>query len=75
MPPGLIARARPRKIPEPWTDACRPYAIRLAVDGDGQVKRELVSVGQSGEQSLKRDDVELHFCNRLNTRRHVQCGR
>jgi hypothetical protein len=30
------------------------YAIRLAVGGDGQVKAELVSVGQSGEQSLKR---------------------
>jgi hypothetical protein len=30
------------------------YAIRLAVDGVGQVKAELVSVGQSGEQSLKR---------------------
>jgi hypothetical protein len=30
------------------------YAIRLAVQGGGQVKAELVSVGQSGEQSLKR---------------------
>jgi hypothetical protein len=30
------------------------YAIRLAVDGGGQVKAELISVGQSGEQSLKR---------------------
>jgi hypothetical protein len=30
------------------------YAIRLAVEGGGQVKTELVSVGQSGEQSLKR---------------------
>jgi hypothetical protein len=30
------------------------YAIRLAVKGGGQVKAELVSVGQSGEQSLKR---------------------
>jgi hypothetical protein len=29
------------------------YAIRLAVEGGGQ-KAELVSVGQSGEQSLKR---------------------
>jgi hypothetical protein len=29
------------------------YAIRLAVEG-GQVKAELISVGQSGEQSLKR---------------------
>ena len=29
-------------------------AIRLAVEGGGQVKAELVSVGQSGEQSLKR---------------------
>jgi len=31
-----------------------PYAIPLAVEGSGQVKAELVSVGQSGEQSLKR---------------------
>jgi hypothetical protein len=30
------------------------YSIRLAVEGGGQVKAELVSVGQSGEQSLKR---------------------
>jgi hypothetical protein len=30
------------------------YAIHLAVEGGGQVKAELVSVGQSGEQSLKR---------------------
>jgi lambda family phage tail tape measure protein len=30
------------------------YAVRLAVEGGGQVKAELVSVGQSGEQSLKR---------------------
>jgi hypothetical protein len=30
------------------------YAIRLAVEGGGQVKAELVSLGQSGEQSLKR---------------------
>jgi hypothetical protein len=30
------------------------YAIRLAVEGGGQVKAELVSVGQSGEQRLKR---------------------
>jgi lambda family phage tail tape measure protein len=30
------------------------YAIRIAVEGGGQVKAELVSVGQSGEQSLKR---------------------
>jgi hypothetical protein len=30
------------------------YAIRLAVEGGGQVKAELVSVGHSGEQSLKR---------------------
>jgi hypothetical protein len=32
----------------------RTYAIRLAVEGGGQVKAELVSVGQSGEQNLKR---------------------
>jgi hypothetical protein len=30
------------------------YAIRLAVEGGGQVRAELVSVGESGEQSLKR---------------------
>ena len=30
------------------------YAIRLAVEGGGQVKAELVSIGQRGEQSLKR---------------------
>src|SRR6476660_4015388 len=30
------------------------YTIRLAVEGGGQVKAELVTVGQSGEQSLKR---------------------
>jgi hypothetical protein len=30
------------------------YAIRIAVEGGGQVKAELVTVGQSGEQSLKR---------------------
>ena len=30
------------------------YAIRLAVEGGGQVRAELVTVGQSGEQSLKR---------------------
>ena len=30
------------------------YAIRLAVEGGGQVKAELISVGQSGEQSLNR---------------------
>ena len=30
------------------------YAIRLAVEGGGQVQAELVSLSQSGEQSLKR---------------------
>jgi hypothetical protein len=30
------------------------YTIRLAVEGGGQVKAELIAVGQSGEQSLKR---------------------
>lgn len=30
------------------------YAFRLAFEGGGQVKAELVSVGQSGEKSLKR---------------------
>jgi hypothetical protein len=30
------------------------YAIRLAVKGGGQAEPELVSVGQSGERSLKR---------------------
>jgi hypothetical protein len=29
------------------------YAIRLAVDGSGQVKAELISVARSGEQNLK----------------------
>ena len=32
----------------------RTYAIRLAVEGGGHVKAELISVGQSGEQSLER---------------------
>ena len=32
----------------------KTYAIRLAVEGGGQVKAELITVGQSGEQSLKR---------------------
>jgi hypothetical protein len=32
----------------------RTYAICLAVEGGGQVKAELVSVGKSGDQSLKR---------------------
>jgi hypothetical protein len=32
----------------------RTYAIRLAVEGGSQVKADLVSVGQSGKQSLKR---------------------
>jgi lambda family phage tail tape measure protein len=36
------------------TRRTQTYAIRLAVEGGGQVKAELVSVGQSGEQSLKR---------------------
>ncbi len=30
------------------------YAIRPAVEGGGQVKAELIAVGQSGEQSLRR---------------------
>jgi hypothetical protein len=30
------------------------YGTRLAVEGGGQVEAELVSVGQSGEQSLRR---------------------
>jgi hypothetical protein len=30
------------------------YAIRLAVEGGGQVKGELITVAQSGKQSLKR---------------------
>ena len=30
------------------------YAIRLAVEGGGQVTAEIVTVGQSGKQSLKR---------------------
>jgi hypothetical protein len=28
------------------------YAIRLAIEGGGQVRAELVSVGQSGEQTF-----------------------
>jgi hypothetical protein len=32
----------------------RTYAVRLAVEGGGRVRAELVSVGQSAEQSLKR---------------------
>ena len=39
---------------EQWPRRTQTYAIRLAVEGGGQVKAELVSVGQSGEQSLKR---------------------
>ena len=34
------------------------YAIRLAVEGGGQVKAELVSVGQSGEQHLEEEAAE-----------------
>jgi hypothetical protein len=33
------------------------YAIRLAVEGGGQVKAELVAVGQTGAQSLKRIEM------------------
>ena len=33
------------------------YAMRLAVEGGGQVQAQLVSVGQSGEQSLKRIEI------------------
>ena len=41
---------------------CTPnYAIRLAVEGGGQVKAELVAVGQSGEQSLKRIESAGEF--------------
>jgi len=32
------------------------YAVRLAVEGGGKVKAELVSVGESGERSLKKID-------------------
>ena len=39
------------------TGSRHTYAIRLSVEGGGQVKAELVSVGQSGEQSLKRIDM------------------
>ena len=58
MPPTAsaapyLARNQSRD-PEPWPNARNTYAIRLAVEGGGQVKAELVSVGQSGEQSLKR---------------------
>ena len=37
------------------------YAIRLAVEGGGQVKAELVAVGQRGEQSLKRIESAGEF--------------
>ena len=43
-----------REIPESCPDAPGTYAIRLAVEGGGHVKAELISVGQSGEQSLER---------------------
>jgi len=33
------------------------YTVRLAVEGGGKVKAELVSVGQSGERSLKKIDA------------------
>jgi len=33
------------------------YAVRLAVEGGGKVKAELVTVGQSGERSLKKIDA------------------
>ena len=33
--------------------------IHLAVEGGGQVKAELVSVGESGEQSLKRVETSV----------------
>ena len=32
------------------------YAVRLAVEGGGKVKAELVNVGESGERSLKKID-------------------
>ena len=32
------------------------YAVRLAVEGGGKVKAELISVGESGERSLKKID-------------------
>jgi len=35
----------------------RTYTVRLAVEGGGKVKAELVSVGQSGERSLKKIDA------------------
>jgi hypothetical protein len=40
------------------------YAIRL-VEGGGQVKAEVVSVGQSGEQSLKRIETAGERASRL----------
>ena len=40
------------------------YAIRLAVEGGGQVKAELISVGQSGEQSLKRIETAGRILSR-----------
>ena len=50
---GLLARNH-RELAEAMARGTQTYTIRLAVEGGGQVKAELVSVGQSGEQSLKR---------------------
>ena len=49
----LLAR-QPSRDPRIIARRTHTYTIRLAVEGGGQVKAELVSVGQSGEQSLKR---------------------
>lgn len=38
------------------TKAKHTYAVRLAVEGGGKVKAELVNVGESGERSLKKID-------------------
>ena len=51
------------------------YAIRLAVEGGGQVKAELVSVGQSGEQSLKRIEAGGDRASRRGSAvRRICCG-
>jgi hypothetical protein len=52
------------------TRRTQTYAIRLAVEGGGQVKAELVSVGQSGEQSLKRVDRAGGLGRRATARQH-----
>jgi hypothetical protein len=49
----IVANARSPPIGWIMARRTQTYAVRLAVEGGGQVKAELGSVGQSGEQSLK----------------------